>query len=197
MFNSENKMKELILIRHGESQYNAYLTDHLDSELTPKGVEQARITGKFLKEQFGHISNFTGITSPYMRCLQTSSIIREETGLDFTVNPGPREIMMKYQSAEVKNRQELFPEFVWNHDNDLFFSQESDMQFIARMKAFHDSLDQERLVIVSHGTPVNTIYEFALGLNAGADTVNFVKNCSLSYVRNGEGIWFGKAVYEE
>jgi len=190
-------MKELILIRHGESQYNAYLTDHLDSELTPKGIEQARITGKFLKEQFGDIHNFVGITSPYLRCLQTSRIIREETGLEFTVNPGPREIMMKYQAAEVKNQQEKFPEFIWNHNNDLFFSQESDTQFIARIKAFHDSLNHEKLVVISHGTPVNTIYEFALGLKANADTVNFVKNCSVSYVRNGEGIWFGKVVYDE
>jgi broad specificity phosphatase PhoE len=197
MFNFEVAMKELILIRHGESQYNACLTDHLDSELTHKGIEQARITGKFLKEQFGHIHNFVGITSPYIRCLQTSRILREETGLEFTVNPGPREIMMKYQAAEVKNRRDKFPEFVWNHDDDLFFSQESDIQFINRIKDFHDSLNHEKLVVVSHGTPVNTIYEFALGLKANADTVNFVKNCSVSYVRNGEGIWFGKVVYDE
>lgn len=197
MLNFEVGMKELILVRHGESQYNAYLTDHLDSELTPKGIEQARTTGKFLKEQFGHINNFVGITSPYMRCLQTSRIIREETGLEFTVNPGPREIMMKYQAAEVKNHQEKFPEFIWNHSDDLFFTQESDKQFVARMKAFHDSLKHEKLVVISHGTPVNTMYEFAVGLNGGADTINFVKNCSLSYVRNGEGIWFGKVVYEE
>lgn len=190
-------MKELILLRHGESQYNAYLTDNLDSELTPKGIEQARATGKFLKEQFGNINNFVGITSPYLRCLQTSQIIREETGLEFTVNPGPREIMMKYQSAEVKNQQDKFPEFTWEHDDDLLFNQESDAQFIARMKVFHESLSHEKLVIVSHGTPVNTMYEFAIGLQGGADTVNFVKNCSVSYVRNGEGVWFGKVTYDE
>ena len=188
-------MKELLLIRHGQSQYNAQLTKYLDSELTEEGMEQARITGKFLKDEFGHINEFVGITSPYMRCLQTARIIREETGLHFTVNPGPREIMVKYSEAEVKNKREHFSEFVWNHMDDLFFVQESEQEFIDRMKSFHDSLEHEKVVIVSHGTPCNTIYEFATGIPATADTTNFVKNCSISYAREGQSIWFGRAVY--
>lgn len=190
-------MSELILLRHGESQYNAYLTDYLDSELTPKGIEQARKTGKFLKEQFGHINDFVGMTSPYMRCLQTSRIIREETGLEFIVNSGPREVMVKYKSVFVRNHQEKFPEFVWQNTYDLLVKQETDLQYIARMGKFHSSLEHEKLLIVSHGTPVNTIYEFAVGTQPSADTVNYVKNCAIGYVRNGEGVWFGKVVYEE
>ena len=190
-------MNELILIRHGESQYNAYLTDNLDSELTQKGIEQAKITGKFLKEQFEHIKNFIAITSPYCRCLMTARIIKEETGLEFLVDTGPREVMTSYESVIVKNRKEEFPEFIWNHENDLSFDKETATHFVARMKAFHDSVNKkhERLLVISHGTPVNTIYEFALGLKGGVDTNNFVKNCAVSYVRNGEGIWFGKTAY--
>ena len=196
MFNFEVGMNELILVRHGESQYNAFLTDHLDSELTPAGIEQARVTGKFLREQFGNIQTFFGITSPYRRCLQTSRIIREETGLEFTVSPGPREIMLKYESAEVKNHQEHFPEFIWQHSNDLLFKMETVDQYISRMVQFHKSLSHEKALIVSHGTPVNTIFELTTGLEAKADTVNFVRNCAISYARNGEGIWFGKVAYD-
>lgn len=196
MFNTEDRMKELLLIRHGQSQYNAKLTLCLDSELTTNGIEQARITGKFLKDKFGNINEFIGITSPYMRCLQTARIIREETGLNFAVNPGPREIMLNYPEAEVKNKKEHFPEFTWNHVDDLFFIQESEQEFIDRMKVFHDSLEHEKVIVVSHGTPCNTIYEFAIGITATADTTNFVKNCSISYARDGKGVWFGKTAYE-
>ena len=189
-------MNELILVRHGESKYNAHLTDYLDSELTPKGIEQARKTGQYLREEFPHIQDFVGITSPYIRCLQTSRILKEETGLNFIVHEGPREIMVSYQVAEVKNHRYLFPEFDWSHEHDLTFHNENAIQFVARMKAFHDTLKHERAIIISHGTPINTLYEFSVGLPGGADTTNYVKNCAISYVRKGEGIWFGKTVYE-
>lgn len=190
-------MNEVILVRHGESQYNAFLTDHLDSDLTPEGIEQARTTGKFLKEQFGHLNSFIGITSPYRRCLHTSKIIREETGLEFTVSPGPREIMLKYQVAEVKNHKEHFPDFIWEHTHDLNFKMETVDEYINRMIIFHESVKarHDKVLIVSHGTPVNTIFELTTGVEAKADTVNFVRNCAVSYARNGEGIWFGKVVY--
>jgi broad specificity phosphatase PhoE len=190
-------MNELILIRHGESQYNALLTDHLDSELTPKGVSQAKATAKFLKEQFGHIHNFVGITSPYRRCLQTSRIIKEETGLEFKVSPGPREIMLKYDIAEVKNHREHFPEFIWGHEHDLIFKMETVDQYIRRMIEFHSTLNHDKHLIVSHGTPVNTIFQLTVGTDPDADTVNFVKNCAISYARNNESVWFGKFVYPE
>lgn len=195
MFNLEVGMNELILVRHGESQYNAFLTDHLDSDLTPEGIEQARKTAKFLKEHFGHLQSFVGITSPYRRCLHTSKIIREETGLEFRVHTGPREIMLKYVEAEVKNHQEHFPDFLWNHNHDLVFKMETVQEYINRMIAFHKDIREDKVFIVSHGTPVNTIFELTTGQEAKADTVNYVKNCAISYARNGEGIWFGKVVY--
>lgn len=196
MFNFEVGMKELLLVRHGESQYNAYLTDHLDSELTQKGIDQAHATGKFLKDHFGHIQHFVGLTSPYHRCLQTSRILNEYLNIEFTVTPGPREIMTKYDICTVNHRKHLFPDFVWQHDDHLVFERENDEEFINRMRAFHGTISHEKVLIVTHGTPVNTLYECELGLIPSADTVNFVKNCALSYARNGEGVWFGKTVYE-
>jgi broad specificity phosphatase PhoE len=105
--------------------------------------------------------------------------------------------MLKYLTAEVKNHREQFPEFIWEHEHDLVFKMETVGEYLARMEDFHKSLRHEKLVIVSHGTPVNTIYEFSIGLPPGADTVNFVRNCAISYSRNGQGVWFGKVVYDE
>ena len=105
--------------------------------------------------------------------------------------------MLKYPTAEVKNHRERFPEFIWEHEHDLVFKMETVEEYVARMEAFHKSWKHERLIVVSHGSPINTMYECALGLQPNADTVNFVKNCAISYARNGQGIWFGKLAYGE
>lgn len=58
---------DIILLRHGQSEANIGLTDHLDSPLTPLGQEQARLAGARLGGE--------GITkayvSPLRRALQT------------------------------------------------------------------------------------------------------------------------------
>lgn len=187
-------MKELILIRHGESKYNAMLTDNLDSELTAKGIAQAKATGKFLKDHFGHIQNFIGITSPYLRCLQTSRIIKEETGLDFFVDQRPREIMVHYDEVLIPDRQEHFPEFVWSNFTTIGFYKETADQFLARMKQYVSDFSHEKALVVSHGTPVGSLFELTLGRDHKPDTEFYVDNASVSYIRNGEGIWFGKTI---
>lgn len=230
-------MKELILIRHGESQYNVGLTDFLDSELTENGIKQVKATGKFLREHFGHLQNFVGLTSPYLRCLQTSRILREETGLEFRVTPAPREIMCKYDSVVIPARKEEFPEFVWNlpcpsqhwKEDAWHFFNESEEKFVDRIMEFvgtdkpasitpgkiskggqnppNDSFKRpsppnskyrlnDKTIIVSHGTPVSSMYEIALGINRRPDTDSYVRNASITYIRNNEGVWFGKIVYD-
>lgn len=186
-------MNELILIRHGESKYNAMLTDNLDSELTEKGIAQAKATGKFLREHFGHIQNFIGITSPYMRCLQTSRIIKEETGLEFFVDHGPREIMVHYEEVSIPDRSELFPEFIWTSFPPTFYKETFD-QFIERMKKYVGDFEHEKALVVSHGTPVGSLFELTLGREHKPDTEFYPDNASVSYIRNGEGIWFGKSI---
>lgn len=199
-------MNELLLIRHGESKYNAMLTDNLDSELTAKGIKQAHATGKFLKETFGEM-DFIGITSPYLRCLQTSQIIAEETGLKFKVIPDPREIMVSYEQAIVPARQEEFPEFIWNlpcssshwKDDKWHFFKESADEFVNRMEKFMMFLNYEKSIIVSHGTPVGTMYDIRIRKPGSyrshrPDTENYVNNASVTYVRDGEGIWYGKNI---
>lgn len=189
-------MEELILVRHGQSEYNIKLTNELDSQLTAVGIQQAHETGRYIKANFD-LSEFIAITSPYKRCLQTARILREETGLDFSVHLGPREIMIHYDLAEIKNHREIFPEFNWEHEHDLILNRETEADFLVRMKEFHQEIKHPKLLVVSHGSPVNTIYEYASGLDAGVDCVTFVKNCSISYVKDGKGVFLGKVVYEE
>lgn len=198
-------MNELILIRHGESKYNAMLTDNLDSELTEKGIEQAKATGRFLKEHFGHINDFVALTSPYLRCLQTSRLIREETGLEFIVTPGPREIMVHYEETKIPARQSEFSDFIWmlpcvsRHWTEAgwHFLKEDGHGFVARMKEFMGTINHEKTLVVSHGTPVGSMFEIKIGKEHTPDTDDYVSNASISYVRNNNPVWFGKKEHLE
>lgn len=187
-------MRERIFIRHGESRYNAHLTKDLDSELTEKGKEQARSAGIFLRENIPNISEFVGITSPYWRCLQTAHIIGEETGLTFTVDAGPREIMVTYQECAVPCRRELFPHHSWCYEHSHFCN-ETELEYLERVKKYVSGFSNEKLLVVSHGSPVGTMYDLSLGLEATLDIKNFVSNASISYVRGTEGVFFGKIPY--
>lgn len=183
-------VKEFLFVRHAESEYNAYLTDNLDSCLTPQGEEQALATGKFLAG-FPEISQFTGLVSPYLRALQTAKIISQETGVRFRVVESPREIMVKYDTVFIPIRREEFPEFDWGDQVEAWrFDRETTGDFLTRINGFRHTLDG-RVLVVSHGTPVNAMYELTMTGESRASTVEYVRNASVSYVRNGEGVWFG------
>lgn len=190
-------MSELILIRHGESLYNIKITDYLDSKLTKFGEQQAKETGIYLKNNFPDISKFSGITSPYRRCLQTSEIIQNETGISFTVNSGPREVMINYEVVYIKNYKKIFPNFIWKYDHGLSYRKETEQQFIERMELFYRELIDDKTVVVSHGTPINTLYELAIGKPSRANITNYVRNCSISYVKDRNGIYLGKSIMDK
>lgn len=188
-------MIKRLIVRHAQSGYNAGFTANLDSEITEEGIKQGNATSGFLYDQFPDIKEFYGITSPYHRCLQTSNIIHQKTGIKFLVSPGPREIMTEYEECEVENRAHLFPHFEWSFEGNLKFKRETAEEFVERITKFVDTLDHKKLLIVTHGSPVTTLYERFLNMPGTADTMNFVRNCAISYICGNESIWFGKIVY--
>ncbi|WP_442959439.1 phosphoglycerate mutase family protein [Providencia sp. PROV255] len=64
---------DLILIRHGQSEWQANLTKSKDSRLTLKGREQAKQLGLNLERTFD-IENYFIITSPLVRAIETAKI---------------------------------------------------------------------------------------------------------------------------
>lgn len=79
------KLKELILIRHGQSTANAsgVWQGKLDFPLSDEGREQARCAGKALAgETLGAI-----YASPLSRAFETAEIIAEESGFEGEIVP--------------------------------------------------------------------------------------------------------------
>lgn len=80
-------MTKLILVRHGEPDYS-FVTERQFkghgrdlAQLTPRGIEQAKIAAKDSRLQGADLI----VSSPYTRALQTAAIISKETGLDINI----------------------------------------------------------------------------------------------------------------
>jgi broad specificity phosphatase PhoE len=193
-------MLELIAIRHGQSLYNIGETVHLDSSLTQLGMRQVAETAKHLAKHYD-LDGFIGRTSPYLRCLETSRIIAEETGLKFVVEEAAREVMVTYAECDVPGRQALFPEFTWPTCRGWSFFRETEKEFNTRIEAYFNSLKNiPKVLVVSHGTPTTTLAYLAAGKYEGVIPIKkgeFVANSSVSYVRDGELVCFSKVCYGE
>lgn len=98
-------MSYLVLVRHGESEWNAMglWTGLTDSPLTEKGANQAKEAGKLLKE----INFDIGFTSPLSRAKDTMFEIKKETGFDFPVQENPKLNERDYGIYTGKNKWEV------------------------------------------------------------------------------------------
>ncbi len=76
-------MKELILIRHGQSQWNLEnrFTGWTDVPLSQKGIEEAKKAGKYLKERGFNPS--VAYTSFLKRAIKTLDLVLEELDLSY------------------------------------------------------------------------------------------------------------------
>lgn len=74
-------MALLILVRHGESEWNLQnrFTGWIDVDLSPRGIEEAHKAGRILKKANYRIDAF--FTSVLKRAIRTLEIILEELGL--------------------------------------------------------------------------------------------------------------------
>ena len=103
-------MKQLVLIRHGESQWNLEnrFTGWVDVPLSPKGEEEAREAGHKLKAfRFDH-----AFTSVLTRAIRTLEIILEvigQTGLTVEQNQALNERM--YGELQGLNKAETVQKF--------------------------------------------------------------------------------------
>ena len=104
---------EVLIVRHGQSEYNAKMTDNMDSRVTYRGYSQADQVGRWLRDNF-ELRGYKGLTSPYQRCLQTSLLIHRYTGLDFEVIDDIREWdHRQVKVVGIPDRQQEYPMFTW------------------------------------------------------------------------------------
>ena len=210
---------EILVVRHAQSLHNINATDELNSELTSDGFVQILTLADWLLNEFD-LTNYSGLTSPYIRTLQTSLCLNQVCGLDFSIEPAVREYhsdkthpQISDGSMFISSEQVKYPEFTWPEEDNLStgrsYPNEELEELVDRVKSFHDSLleDDGKYVVVSHGAPCRVLCDVALGndLNYLFDRYdikhvkekksNSIPNASASWIVDGEAQFMSKVVY--
>lgn len=191
---------EITLLRHGQSEANAGLTDFLDSDLTALGREQARLTA-------GRLDG-AGLTrayvSPLRRALQTIAPLCTETGLKAEVYAD----VCEYFSASwpgYKTFPGLSPTQIGEQYPFAFFGHtfpcgetwwpkelEDDALMYARAVRVRDALlglyaeTEEHILIVSHAETVGRLTEAFLHLPPTPDDPPWSDNCGITRLQIGQ-----------
>ncbi|SNZ11605.1 probable phosphoglycerate mutase [Persephonella hydrogeniphila] len=156
-------MKNIILIRHGESEYNAkrIVQGHIDTDLTPAGIVQARLAAETLK-------NFPIekiISSDLKRAYRTATIIGDV--LDLAVEKDSRIREMSFGEWEGRSYEHIFQTDYHTFNNWLknpvacpLPSQEDLKDFENRIKSFYKDLlnrEEKNILVVGHGGSIQGI----------------------------------------
>ncbi len=205
------EMKELMVIRHGQSKHNVHLTNDLDAEITQRGYEQCLVTAHYLKN-LPDIGDYYGFTSPYLRCLQTSSIISLITGVKFKIDPRFKEnpCLMPEQGLPVLKRSKEFPNIVgWEEYKAHFYTTENKIYFFKfypeEPQIYLENIKNAiadlppKSIIVSHGTPVMIIAEMAQGSQLEdippwdiTQKAGWIENASVTHIKNQQLLQWSK-----
>jgi probable phosphoglycerate mutase len=180
----------LYVIRHGECEHNllrrAAAQD--DSPLTERGREQARATGKLLRELIGSADTFEWYASSLHRACVTMEMVRESAGLPVNAYRADRRLMEGdlgdhtwWRAEEMLNH----PEFLADPWNYIRPDGESQAMVHARVGKFLATLKRNS-VLVAHALTVNMIRAHYLTLTPAQIVGHELPHAKL--IRLSEGI---------
>jgi broad specificity phosphatase PhoE len=188
--------KEIIIVRHAESEWNNKTSSSLDSSLSFKGVSQANRVANFIKKSID-CRGLVGFTSPFNRCLLTSMPIRKQADIRFFVRPELAELTDTFPDCgvEVPCRSDKYLDVEWGDYCTTTFNRESQQSFLDRLRLFLDTIPN-RSLIVTHGSVVQTLIEMALGVKVYQVPTwdNSIGNASVTHIKNGTVILLAKNV---
>jgi len=191
-------MTELILIRHGETDWNRELRfqGQLDVPLNATGLEQAlRVADRLAREPMHQLHS-----SDLQRALQTAQAVarRSELSLDPVLDTALREQNFGVvEGLRVTDIQQQFPQ-AWDQwvrfEADFAFEGgESTRTFHARVLAAVRALarrhPEQTLTVVTHGGVLDMLYRSALGLSLSGPRASDIPNAGINRLRlQGEAI---------
>jgi probable phosphoglycerate mutase len=185
-----------ILIRHGETEWNreGRIQGHMDSPLTPTGIEQAQACALRLKvEPIDHV-----IASDLARVKHTTEILA--TALDAMIEFEPALRERSYGIGEGMTFAELdaiHPEMYSSlRTTDPDFTVEggeSRRQFHDRvtraMRAIADAHPGKRVLVVTHGGVLGVIYRWIMKLPIATAYKVDIPNVAYNRVVHCSGTW--------
>jgi broad specificity phosphatase PhoE len=187
----------LLLIRHGETDWNATLKyqGHADSPLNEQGREQAHKVGARLA-RYGATALYT---SDILRAAETAAIVGEMTDLQPRPMPNLREIDVgQWEGLTPEELYRRFPEHMAAFDRDpartVRLGGESYAQLQERalvaLNEIHAAHPGDAVVLaVSHGGTIRALLCHIIGLDLGRFGRLWLDNGSLTELRHGAHGW--------
>jgi alpha-ribazole phosphatase len=187
----------LILIRHGETEWNATLRyqGHSDIPLNERGREQARITG-------GRLARYEATalyTSDILRAVETATLIGESVKLPPQTLPDLREIDVgQWEGLTPEELYRRYPDHMREFERDpartVRLGGESYAQLQARalnaLNAIHAAhRSDETVLAVSHGGTIRALLCHVIGLDLIYFGRMWIDNGSLTELRYGSHGW--------
>jgi 2,3-bisphosphoglycerate-dependent phosphoglycerate mutase len=163
-------MSRLILIRHGQSQYNLEnrFTGWVDVPLTDKGIDEAREAGRDLKAQ--GIKPVIAFTSGLQRAQKTLGLVLEELGTTMPIEIDDALNERHYGLLQGKNKAETAAEFgeeqvhIWRRSFDVPPPEGESLKDTAartlpyfRAQILPKLFDTTDVLVVAHGNSLRSI----------------------------------------
>ena len=180
------KETEIILIRHGETEWNSQLRmqGHSNSALSAVGRGQIQALGEWMKNvSFDHI-----YSSDSLRARQTAEAITQYSGDTLQFDQRIREknlgVFEGLTSIEARERHpEIYRLFKTGGANYVIDEGESTQQVLDRALEFIEEIrlrhPEQRVVMVTHGGVVRVLMKHALGISIDAPTSFLIKNTGI------------------
>jgi len=186
-------MLHLILVRHGESEWNAQrrYQGQANVPLSGLGKRQAELVAERLAGQ----KIDAVYASDLIRAWETASAIAEKSGLNVLPEPRLRELKFGVlEGLTFEEAQAQYPQMIaaWLEDfNQPPEGAETIDLFNARIVSFLEELkakhDEQVVLLVGHGGSLSEILRVALGLSREKRWYLEMENASLSEVLIAEG----------
>ncbi|GAA5335661.1 MULTISPECIES: histidine phosphatase family protein [Thermus] len=181
-------MKELWLIRHGETEWNVKkrFQGHLDVPLSPVGIGQAfRLAQRLARSRLP----FDGLfSSDLRRARETAEPLAAVLGLPLKTTPLLREIDVGELAGLGREEAEArFPDFMRKAQEDPWHTPrpggESMADLAQRLLSFWESLPPGRHLLVTHGGVIRAALKLALDLEGHAWRRVHIPNTSITRIQ--------------
>ena len=177
------KETEIILIRHGETEWNSQkrMQGHSNSDLSSVGQAQIQALGQWMKNvPFDHI-----YSSDSLRAKQTAEAITQFSGHELKIDLRLREknlgVFEGLTSEEARERHpEVFRLFKTAGSKYVIDEGESTQQLQDRALEIVDEIRikhlEERVLLVTHGGFIRVVMKHSLGLTLETPTRFLIRN---------------------
>jgi len=177
------KETEIILIRHGETEWNSQqrMQGHSNSDLSSVGQAQIQALGQWMKNvPFDHI-----YSSDSLRAKQTAEAITQFSGHKLKIDLRLREknlgVFEGLTSEEARERHpEVFSLFKTAGSKYVIDEGESTQQLQDRALEIVDEIRikylEERVLLVTHGGFIRVVMKHSLGLSLETPTRFLIRN---------------------